>query len=199
LSVAPWPRSLSRSAPLWRRDRCCQRFRTGAAFMKSWEETFSQPDSQYSTSMLRDIERGGQTEVEHILGFMLDKAIKAQHAVARLHQRQGFRATAGRRPLALTCLRVWMMTRVAGGAASAGVFGTDRAQQPQDRRIMSSTAPILWRRPTSTPSCPAQVSSGELPANRHDPTIHPINTGSGEILISHPTGGRLPHSRNCSA
>ena len=49
-----------------------------AAFMKSWEETFSQPDSQYSTSMLRDIERGGQTEVEHILGFMLDKALKAQ-------------------------------------------------------------------------------------------------------------------------
>jgi len=49
-----------------------------AAFMKSWEETFSQPDSQYSTSMLRDIERGGQTEVEHILGFMLDKAKKAQ-------------------------------------------------------------------------------------------------------------------------
>jgi 2-dehydropantoate 2-reductase len=49
-----------------------------AAFMKSWEETFSQPDSQYSTSMLRDIERGGQTEAEHILGFMLDKANKAQ-------------------------------------------------------------------------------------------------------------------------
>ena len=49
-----------------------------AAFMKSWEETVSQPDSQYSTSMLRDIERGGQTEVEHILGFMLDKAKKAQ-------------------------------------------------------------------------------------------------------------------------
>lgn len=48
------------------------------AFMKSWEETFSQPDSQYSTSMLRDIERGGQTEVDHILGFMLDKARKAQ-------------------------------------------------------------------------------------------------------------------------
>ena len=49
-----------------------------AAFMKSWEETFSQPDSQYSTSMLRDIERGGQTEVEHILGFMLDKANEAR-------------------------------------------------------------------------------------------------------------------------
>ena len=49
-----------------------------ATFMKSWEETFSQKDSQYSTSMLRDIERGRQTEVEHILGFMLGKAEKAQ-------------------------------------------------------------------------------------------------------------------------
>jgi len=49
-----------------------------AAFIKSWEETFSQADSQYSTSMLRDIERGGQTEVEHILGFMLNKAMQAQ-------------------------------------------------------------------------------------------------------------------------
>ena len=51
-----------------------------AAFMKAWEETFSQRDSQYSTSMLRDIERGGQTEVEHILGFMLDRAVKAKIA-----------------------------------------------------------------------------------------------------------------------
>src|SRR6185295_7545098 len=49
-----------------------------AAFMKSWEETFSQQDSQYSTSMLRDIERGGRTEVEHILGFVLDKAVAAR-------------------------------------------------------------------------------------------------------------------------
>ncbi|MDM0022274.1 ketopantoate reductase family protein [Variovorax saccharolyticus] len=48
-----------------------------AAFMKSWEETFSQQDSQYSTSMLRDIERGGQTEAEHILGYMLDKAVNS--------------------------------------------------------------------------------------------------------------------------
>ncbi len=47
------------------------------AFMRSWEETFSQRDSQYATSMLRDIERGGQTEVEHILGFMLNKAREA--------------------------------------------------------------------------------------------------------------------------
>jgi len=44
------------------------------AFMTAWEETFSQQKSQYSTSMLRDIERDSQTEVEHILGFMLNKA-----------------------------------------------------------------------------------------------------------------------------
>ena len=48
------------------------------AFMAAWEETFSQRDSQYATSMLRDIERGSQTEVEHILGFMLTKA-RAAH------------------------------------------------------------------------------------------------------------------------
>jgi 2-dehydropantoate 2-reductase len=50
------------------------------AFMRTWEETFSQQDSQYATSMLRDIERGGQTEVEHILGFMLNKAREANIA-----------------------------------------------------------------------------------------------------------------------
>jgi 2-dehydropantoate 2-reductase len=49
-------------------------------FMKTWEETFSQRDSEYATSMLRDVERGGQTEVEHILGFMLNKAIEANIA-----------------------------------------------------------------------------------------------------------------------
>jgi 2-dehydropantoate 2-reductase len=50
------------------------------AFMTAWEATFSQPDSQYSTSMLRDIERGSQTEVEQILGFVLNKAREADIA-----------------------------------------------------------------------------------------------------------------------
>jgi len=49
-------------------------------FMRSWTETFSQQDSQYATSMLRDIERGGSTEVEHILGFMVNKARQANVA-----------------------------------------------------------------------------------------------------------------------
>jgi 2-dehydropantoate 2-reductase len=56
------------------------------AFMKSWTETFSQKDSQYSTSMLRDIERGGRTEADHVLGFMLEKARIAgiEHHTLRL-------------------------------------------------------------------------------------------------------------------
>jgi 2-dehydropantoate 2-reductase len=49
-------------------------------FMRAWEETFSQRESQYATSMLRDVERGGPTEVEHILGFMLKKASEADIA-----------------------------------------------------------------------------------------------------------------------
>jgi 2-dehydropantoate 2-reductase len=45
--------------------------------MRSWEETFSQPNSQYATSTLRDVERGGLTEVEHVPGYMLNKAREA--------------------------------------------------------------------------------------------------------------------------
>jgi 2-dehydropantoate 2-reductase len=54
------------------------------SFMRSWEETFSQWNSQYATSMLRDVERGGPTEVEHILGFMLNKAGEANIAPCTL-------------------------------------------------------------------------------------------------------------------
>ena len=54
------------------------------AFMRAWEQTFSQQDSLYATSMLRDIERGGRTEVEHILGFMLKKAREAGIACCTL-------------------------------------------------------------------------------------------------------------------
>jgi 2-dehydropantoate 2-reductase len=51
--------------------------RPSDAFMQGWEQTFSQRDSTYSTSMLRDTERRGRTEVEHVLGFMLKKAREA--------------------------------------------------------------------------------------------------------------------------
>ena len=34
---------------------------TNGGVVTSWEETFSQRDPQYATSMLRDVERGGPT------------------------------------------------------------------------------------------------------------------------------------------
>jgi 2-dehydropantoate 2-reductase len=43
-------------------------------FIATYRKTFSQADSQYTTSMLRDIERRGRTEGDHIVGFMLEKA-----------------------------------------------------------------------------------------------------------------------------
>jgi 2-dehydropantoate 2-reductase len=72
------------------------------SFMRSWEETFSQRDSQYATSMLRDIERGGQTEAEHILGFMLSKAGEANIAHRTLL-------------LAYTHVKAFEQRRAAGG------------------------------------------------------------------------------------
>ena len=47
-------------------------------FLAGWRETFSDAASQYSTSMLRDIERGGRVEADHIVGFMLDRARDAK-------------------------------------------------------------------------------------------------------------------------
>lgn len=52
-------------------------YKPGDAFMRAYQETFSQRDSLYATSMLRDLERKGRTEVDHILGFMLAKAREA--------------------------------------------------------------------------------------------------------------------------
>jgi 2-dehydropantoate 2-reductase len=72
------------------------------AFMKSRQETFSERDSQYATSMLRDVERGGATEVEHILGFMLNKASKANIAHRTLL-------------LAYTHIKAFEQRRAAGG------------------------------------------------------------------------------------
>lgn len=51
--------------------------RPSAAFMASYRNTFSEKTSQYSTSMLRDIERGSPTEGDHIIGFMLERARQA--------------------------------------------------------------------------------------------------------------------------
>ena len=76
------------------------------SFMKLWEETFSQRDPQYATSMLRDVERCGQTEVEHILGFMLNKAVEANIAHRTLL-------------LAYTHIKAFERRRSDGGSASS--------------------------------------------------------------------------------
>ncbi|ONG45834.1 2-dehydropantoate 2-reductase [Pseudoroseomonas deserti] len=46
-------------------------------FMASYGKIFSDRSSQYATSMLRDVERGGPTEAEHIIGFMHRRAVAA--------------------------------------------------------------------------------------------------------------------------
>lgn len=55
------------------------------AFMQSYRELFSKSESIYGTSMLRDIERGGPIEADHVIGFMVEKA-KAAGADATLYR-----------------------------------------------------------------------------------------------------------------
>jgi 2-dehydropantoate 2-reductase len=48
-------------------------FAPDEAFIESYRTLFSTPDSAYAASLLRDIEKGGPIESDHILGFMLDR------------------------------------------------------------------------------------------------------------------------------
>ncbi len=47
-------------------------------FLNEYRQLFRDTKSPYTASMLRDIERGGPIEADHILGFMLDKAVDHQ-------------------------------------------------------------------------------------------------------------------------
>jgi 2-dehydropantoate 2-reductase len=44
------------------------------AFLGTYRALFSDPASAYTASMLRDLEAGGRTEADHILGFLCDAA-----------------------------------------------------------------------------------------------------------------------------
>jgi len=60
------------------------------AFLRTYYDLFTQRESRYEASMLRDLEKGGPIEAEHILGFMLRKCREAQlndtlHLVAYTH------------------------------------------------------------------------------------------------------------------
>jgi 2-dehydropantoate 2-reductase len=73
-------------------------------FLKEMGAVFADPQGGYSTSMLRDLEAGGRTEADHILGFLLQAAQAAGvpeeiHAAALLHARAyDQRRDAGRLP-----------------------------------------------------------------------------------------------------
>jgi 2-dehydropantoate 2-reductase len=55
------------------------------AFLAEYRKLFHDESSTYTASMLRDIERGGPVEADHVIGFMLKKA--RQHGVeASLHE-----------------------------------------------------------------------------------------------------------------
>jgi 2-dehydropantoate 2-reductase len=62
------------------------------AFLAEYRALFADASSAYATSMLRDIEGGGRSEGEHILGFLHEAAIRAGvpteiHEAALLHAR----------------------------------------------------------------------------------------------------------------
>jgi 2-dehydropantoate 2-reductase len=65
-------------------------FPPSPAFMDSFNKMFADPTGTYAASMLRDIERKGPVEADHIVGFMLEKARSyglddSMHRLAYLH------------------------------------------------------------------------------------------------------------------
>jgi len=73
----------------------------GEAFMANYRKLFAQTDSTYGTSMLRDLERKGAIEADHIVGFMVAEA-----------ERAGIDATLFR--IAYTHLKAYENRRAAG-------------------------------------------------------------------------------------
>ncbi|MGG5810746.1 2-dehydropantoate 2-reductase [Falsiroseomonas sp. CW058] len=73
-------------------------------FMAQYRALFSDASSTYTASMLRDLEGGGRTEADHILGWLADAARRAGvdpalHDLAHLHARaHDQRRAAGRLP-----------------------------------------------------------------------------------------------------
>ena len=78
-----------------------QGFPPGAAAMQRNRAMFTAAGSAFTASMLRDVERGARTEVEHILGDLL-RAWRSggppQHAAHRLCPLDGLRGAADQDP-----------------------------------------------------------------------------------------------------
>jgi 2-dehydropantoate 2-reductase len=62
---------LEQNAEIARREG----FAPSEEFLDEYRQLFRNKDSTYTASMLRDIQKNGPIEADHILGFMLDKAI----------------------------------------------------------------------------------------------------------------------------
>jgi 2-dehydropantoate 2-reductase len=60
-------------------------FRPSEGFMAEYRKLFSDKSSAYTASMLRDVERKGPIEADHVLGFMLQKA-RLHNVDATLHR-----------------------------------------------------------------------------------------------------------------
>lgn len=75
-----------------------------APFLANYQAMFTDPTSTYTASLLRDLEAGGRTEADHILGYLAEAArdagIPAElHELAHLHARAyDQRRLAGRLP-----------------------------------------------------------------------------------------------------
>jgi 2-dehydropantoate 2-reductase len=73
-------------------------------FMEEYRALFSDPESTYAASMLRDLEAGGRIEADHVLGHLLEAAREARvdtglHELALLHAKAyEQRRDAGRLP-----------------------------------------------------------------------------------------------------
>lgn len=52
----------------------CEGFSPSDDFLDEYRRMFRDPKSTYTASMLRDIEKGGPIEAEHIIGFVLNRA-----------------------------------------------------------------------------------------------------------------------------
>jgi 2-dehydropantoate 2-reductase len=65
-------------------------YRPSGDFLAEYRALFKDPTSTYTASMLRDLERGGPVEADHILGFMLAKVRshgldETLHRIAYIH------------------------------------------------------------------------------------------------------------------
>ncbi|SEA10370.1 2-dehydropantoate 2-reductase [Rubrimonas cliftonensis] len=176
------------------------------AFMETYRATFSDPSSGYSTSMLRDIERGAPTEGDHILGFMLDSArsvgvsepilelacahVQGLRPATRCRQAPDARPRSVGRGVVTRRLtaRPALPRRPSppDGPQAGAVEGAARPQPPRRCRLRSPR-PAPGRAGDAAPlvqaqrSCPALVPSAQAPLSRGIPIEAPPGSSAASV------------------